>query len=320
MSPEEGLTALGLLERRLKALSSDIAAEWGIYIRFLDNGDEIAINADAKMDTMSLIKVPILTALMRRVDLGEVSLQESITLLDDHKRLGTGVLRLFASGATFSLRDAAWLMVVISDNTATDICLERAGGVAAVNATMRHLGIDDIEMTGTVLDWFRALGGSMDPELARISPGEFARRGYPAIGSAALADARARYHFETGRPFSLASPRALGKLLGHIYAKTCVSAQSCDLMFEILSGQQLREMTPRFVWGAEFAHKTGNFEPFIASDIAIVTPIRGAPVVMCFLSQRHHGPRGTLENCIGRMAEQVVLAAEARYVSNMRPG
>ena len=309
---DQELTSLGLLERRLRMLSSGVAAEWGIYVRFLDNADEIAINADAKMDTMSLIKVPVLVTLMRRVDRREVSLERKIALEDDQKRLGTGVFRCFDTGATFSLRDAAWMMEIVSDNTATDICLEAAGGVSAVNATMGELGIDGIEMTGTALDWFRALGGSMAPELAKMSPGEFARLGYPPLGAAGLADARANYHFGTGRPFSLGTPRAFGELLSRIEAKTCASAASCDLMLKILSGQQLRNFMPRFVWGASFAHKTGNFEPFIASDIGIATPVRGPKVIICLMSQRHNGARGVIEDCLGRMAELIVLEAERR--------
>jgi beta-lactamase class A len=306
------LTALSLLERRLRTLADGVRAEFGIYVKFLDNGDEIAINADTKMDTMSLIKVPILVALMRRVDRGGVDLDQTITLDDDHKRLGTGIFRLFAAGATFSLRDAAWMMEVVSDNTATDICLEAAGGVGAVNAAMAELGIDGIEMTGTALDWFRALGGSIDPELARIPPGEFASRGYPNLGPAGIANARAKYHFESGRPFSLATPRAFGGLLGQIESGTAASPSSCRLMLDILAGQQLQNFMPRFVWGADFAHKTGNFEPFIASDIGIATPARGCKVVICLVSQRHRGPRGLLEDCLGHMAELVVLEAEHR--------
>jgi beta-lactamase class A len=293
-------------------LAAGVAAEWGIYVRFLDNGDEIAINADREMDTMSLIKVPVLATLMRRVDRDEVSLDQRITLVDDQKRLGTGVLRYFDAGATFSLRDAAWMMEVVSDNTATDICLEAAGGAEAVNATMRELGIDGIRMIGTALDWFRALGGSMDPKLAIIPPGEFVRLGYPSLGPAGLADARARYHFETGRPFALGKPRAFGELLSRIHARSCASVASCDLMLEILSGQQLRDFIPRFVWGASFAHKTGNFEPHIASDIGIATPVRGSKVIICLLSQRHSGSRGVVEDCLGRMAELIVLEAEGR--------
>jgi beta-lactamase class A len=305
-------STLSLLERRLLMLTQGVVAEWGVYVRFLDNGDEIVINADAMMDTMSLIKVPLLVSLMRRVDRGEVDLGRRITLAEDQKRLGTGILRYFEAGANFSLRDAAWLMEAVSDNSATDICLEAAGGVDAVNATMRELGIEGIRMMGTALDWFRALGGSMAPELATMSPGEFARRGYPPLSAEGMADARARYHFETGRPFSLGTPRAFGELLSRIEAKTCASAASCDFILEILSAQQLRDFMPRYVWGAAFAHKTGNFPPYISSDIGVATPVRGSKVIICLLTQRHNGARGVIEDCLGRMTELVVLEAEGR--------
>jgi beta-lactamase class A len=118
-------STLSLLERRLRMLTQGVVAEWGVYVRFLDNGDEIAINADAMMDTMSLIKVPLLVSLMRRVDRGEVDLGRRITLAEDQKRLGTGILRYLEAGANFSLRDAAWLMEAVSDNSATDICSRR---------------------------------------------------------------------------------------------------------------------------------------------------------------------------------------------------
>jgi len=80
-------STLSLLERRLRMLTHCVVAEGGVYVRFLDNGDEIAINADAMMDTMSLIKVPLLVSLMRRVDRGEVDLGRRITLAEDQKRL-----------------------------------------------------------------------------------------------------------------------------------------------------------------------------------------------------------------------------------------
>ena len=69
---------------------------------------------------------------------------------------------------------------------------------------------------------------------------------------------------------------------------------------------------PRYVWGTQFAHKTGNFEPFIASDIGIVTPARGTKAIICLMSQHHRGPRGLLDDCLGRIAELIVLEAERR--------
>ena len=59
------------------------------------------------------------------VDRGEVDLGRRITLAEDQKRLGTGILRYLEAGANFSLRDAAWVMEAVSDNSATDICSRR---------------------------------------------------------------------------------------------------------------------------------------------------------------------------------------------------
>ena len=126
--------------------------QWGVYVRFLDRGDEIGIDADRMIDTMSLIKVPILVALMRRVDRGDVDLDRRITLEDNHKRLGTGVLRLFDAGASFTVHDAARMMIVVSDNTATDICLEAPERVAGTLSLtpMGRMGTPDEVADGVV--------------------------------------------------------------------------------------------------------------------------------------------------------------------------
>jgi beta-lactamase class A len=302
---------LDILERRLKALADGVRADWSVYVRFLAGSEEITINADRMQDTMSLIKVPILIALMRRVERGEADLSKRLTLTDDHKRLGTGVLFLFDAGASLTLKDAAWLMTVVSDNTATDICLEAAGGVEGVNAEMQALGIPDIRMTGDALTWFRALGASMDPNLGTVAPGEFARRGYPPLGVAELSDARESYHFKTGQPFSLASARGLGLLLTQLHESRCAESQTCATIRGFLLGQQLQTMVPKYVWGVTAAHKTGGFQPFIASDVGIFTPASGSPAIICIMSQRYRGQRALLEDTVARMGELVIHTAEA---------
>ena len=114
----------------------------------------------------------------------------------------------------FSLRDAATLMIIESDNTATDYCYEAIGGPDAVNATMRELGFSDIEALGNCIDWFSALAGVIDPALGELGPAELFRAGYPDLAPEDWISARDRFHFQEGRPFSHASARALGQLAG----------------------------------------------------------------------------------------------------------
>jgi len=301
---------LTILEERIRQLAEGVKAEWGIYVHFTGGAGEIAINADRQQDTMSLIKVPTLVTLMRKAERGEIDLSKRITLTDDHKRLGTGVLHLFDAGATLTIKDAVWLMIVVSDNTATDICLAAIGGADAVNAEMLDLGLDGIRMTGDALTWFRALAGSMDPDLGTVAPGELVRRGYPCKTPASFAAARERYHFGPGRPFSLATARALGHLMLQIHEDRCAAPPTCETIRTFLKGQQLQMMLPKYMWGVTAAHKTGNFPPFIASDLGIFAASAGRPVIISIMTQRHRGQRAMIEDTVARMGELIVHAAE----------
>src|SRR5207248_6018820 len=99
----------------------------GIYVKCLETGEEIAIDADRQMDTMSTIKIPLMVEAFRQVEAGKFKLTDRITLQDDAKRPGTGILRSLDAGATITVKDLLTLMNIVSDNTATDLLLDRVG-------------------------------------------------------------------------------------------------------------------------------------------------------------------------------------------------
>src|SRR5438046_10293777 len=101
------------------------------------------------MDTMSVIKIPVLVELFRQVDAGHLNLDKRIVLQTEHKRFGTGVLSTLDDGSSLTLRDAAMLMIIQSDNSATDLCFDAVGGPEVVNACMRSLGLTQIQATCT---------------------------------------------------------------------------------------------------------------------------------------------------------------------------
>jgi len=80
--------------------SGGIHADWGIYAKSLDTGEEIAIDADKPMETMSVIKVAILVTAFRQIDAGKLNLKQPITLNLADKRFGTGVLQTLHEGST----------------------------------------------------------------------------------------------------------------------------------------------------------------------------------------------------------------------------
>ena len=298
----------------IERIAAGIRAEWGVYVKLLADGGEVALNADAAMDTMSVIKVPLLLELYRQADEGAVDLDARIKLGPEHRRFGTGVLGLLDDGLELTLRDAALLMIILSDNTATDLCFSAVGGPAAVNDLMRSLGLLSIQAPGTAFDWFSALASSMDPELGELGPAELFAAGFPTLDPDELAAARAAYHFGGGPPFGLATARDLGRLLELCVSGDAVSPSVSERVLAALRLQQYRSRIPRYITGSRCAHKTGDFDPFIANDVGVIEPFGGEPIIVVFLNGGHSGIWANLEEAVARMAEQVwrhALAIEA---------
>ena len=295
----------GELERALDRLMDGVRAEWALYVKYTGTGQEICVNADEIMDTMSTIKVPVLVTLYRMADAGELDPSQTFTLETRFKRFGTGVLQYMDEGMRFSLRDAATLMIIESDNTATDYCYEAVGGPDAVNATMRKLGFSDIEALGNCFDWFSALAGVIDPALGDLGPAGLFRAGYPDLASEDWISARDRFHFEEGRPFSHSSARAMGQLLEMIWNDSCASASSCAEMRRILHSQVSRSRLPKYLPETKVAHKTGDFSPFIANDVGVIESRDIPPIIICVMMAAHRGIWENLEDTVARVAEKV---------------
>src|ERR1051326_3915526 len=245
---------IDLLKQKLEQISAGVSADWGIYIKSLDSGEEIAINADKAMDTMSAIKIPLLVDAYRLVDAGKINTSDRFVMKTADKRFGTGVLRTLDSGLNLSVRDAIELMIIQSDNTGTDMVFSRVGGPVHVNETMRQLGLNSIIATGTSFDWFRALAEAGDPSFARLTPEELFVKGFPDK----LTDAEVeRFHFEGKHPFGLSSARDMGRLLEMIATNKAASEKSCKEMMRIMGQQQMRTRIPRFMMDdANTPHKS----------------------------------------------------------------
>ena len=239
------------LKRALDRLMDGIRADWALYIKYTGTGEAISVKADALMDTMSTIKIPVLVTLYRLVDAGLLDLARTFTLDTRFKRFGTGVLQYMDDGMVFSLRDAATLMIIESDNTATDYCYQAVGGPDAVNATMRELGFSDIIALGNCHDWFSALAGAVDASLGDLCPAELFRAGYPDLAPAEWLGACDRFHFDAGRPFSQASPRALGRLLEMIWNDSCASPAACAEMRRHLAQSDIALAPAEILAGGE---------------------------------------------------------------------
>ena len=137
---------------RLKSLVEASDAIVGIAIKDLNSGDEFVINGDEIFPQASSIKIHILTELYRQAEAGKFRLSDVRSLPEPAKVGGSGVLaELGQNSVSMSIRDYAVLMIVLSDNTATNLLLERVGR-DNVNQTLASLGFTTTRLQRKMMD------------------------------------------------------------------------------------------------------------------------------------------------------------------------
>ena len=111
-----------------------------LYAKNLDTGQTYGILENERVRTASTIKLPIMAALFAEVAAGHVKWTDELVLHDADKVSGSGVLHEFSDGVRLPIRDVMHLMIVLSDNTATNLILDRITA-DAVNVWMDKLGL-----------------------------------------------------------------------------------------------------------------------------------------------------------------------------------
>jgi len=133
-------TAADTLTDRIAALTRGFSGTVAIYAKNLDTGQDVAVGADTRVRTASTIKLPILCALEDLVARGRIAWTLPVPVRPEDRVSGSGVLAELSPGATLSLRDVATLMIVVSDNTATNLVIDRITA-DAVNDYLDSLGL-----------------------------------------------------------------------------------------------------------------------------------------------------------------------------------
>ena len=265
------------LQRAVEKVTAGVRADWGIYVKCLETGEVVAVNADRQMDTMSVIKIPLMVEVFHRIKEGGMALGDRYTLRKEDIRPGTGTLRYLDPGAVVTVKDLVTLMIIVSDNTATDVLYGMVGGPSAVTQRMAAMGLTSTVGTRTAGEWFAA-------QYAAPSAEAFHRAGR--------------------HPYGLSTPREIGVLLERMERGELVDADSSRLMLQIMRSQLYRTRIPRYLSGWVVPHKTGDFLPFIGNDAGMLES-PGRTVVISVFTANHFGDGGMLEDAIGRIAREV---------------
>lgn len=142
----------GKLQRDLEGTAAEFDGAMGIAVKDLTSGETFFVNADTVFPQASSIKIPILLELLRQDQAGKLKLEERVELKRAMMTGGSGVLLRFGDGTSaLSLRDIATLMIVLSDNTATNILIDRVG-IEKVNAFLREHGLKETKLQRRMMD------------------------------------------------------------------------------------------------------------------------------------------------------------------------
>ncbi len=258
------------LQGVLQRLVDRFPGRAGVHVIHLETGLRTGVDDETPYGMASTYKVPILVELMSRVDAGELSLDDTVAVQPNDQHVGSGLLStLWAPGLELSLRNLATFMIILSDNSATDMLIDRLGA-DNITARMRALGFDAIRVDRTTLELILDYRGvAYDPvadaTLSEIN--DFSRNNRPpAVDIPAVREA-----FYSG-PEDKASARQMTELLAMIADGEAVSRESSDVILEILRRTQtganrLRGQLPP---GTEIAHKTGTIGRVVA-DVGIIS-------------------------------------------------
>lgn len=271
-----GDPALESLAREVERLSRGSAGVVGLSALHLPTGRRIALRGGERFPMASSYKVPVAVELLRRIDAGELLLDQMVALKPSDLHPGSGTLSgLFNKpGVSLSIRNLLELMLLISDNAATDVLLERAGGGAAVTARMKALGIDGIDVSRPTLhliaDW---AGLKALPRESDWSPDLWGRlfQAVPEAERKAAAEA-----FDKD-PRDTSTPDAMVELLARIQRKSLHKPETAELLLDVMRRCQTGEHRLRGLLpdGAIVAHKTGTIGG-TTNDVGILTLPQGA--------------------------------------------
>jgi beta-lactamase class A len=257
-----------------------------VYAKNLDTGQEFALRADEPVRTASTIKLPIMVACYRAVQEGKARWDEGIPITEASRVSGSGVIREFATGTRLTLRDLMHVMIVVSDNTATNLLLDRLGA-DYVNETMERLGFEQTRSMRKIR------GDGSDLKTAE---------GWSREG---LKEENKR--FGIGR----STPQEMARLLEMLAQGEVLSESASKEMVEVLARQQYMDGIGRSLVdapGIRVASKSGALDA-LRSDVGIVFHPRGRVVIAATVDsmpQTDYSPDNKGNLLINRISQELL--------------
>lgn len=260
------------IEQRIAVRLRDFKGVCGVAAINLLTGEQILVNPDARFPTASTIKVAVMVEAYAQAAERRLSLDARLVLRDADKVGGSGVLNGLREGLSLTVGDAIHLMIVVSDNTATNLLVARLG-TAHIDDRLEALGFHH---TRVFRPTFRDGHADVLPDLER----EFG--------------------------FGMTTPREMARLMALIAEGKAVGAEASASMLATLRKQQDRAMIPRLLPDDVLVgNKTGTDQEkqagpdgvrrHVRADAAIVTG-EGVRYVIAVYTRQVEDTRWGVEN------------------------
>lgn len=236
---------------QLQEIIEQSGAEIGLSALHIESDEEVNLNAETSFPMASVLKIPVLCEAFRQIDEGVFTLDDRWELTYPVKNIGSGVLTYLRDGLQPTVYDLLLLMIIISDNTATDMVMNRVG-VSNIDGFMKSLGLQEIHLPFNIRGLFHALVGEEASDPSWLLNDLTQEKSGPET----LRDGAA---YSSGPDNNVSTPRDMTRLLAMIYRGQVVSRSACDEMLHILLQQQINLRLHRFIPSTvPFAHKTGT--------------------------------------------------------------
>lgn len=229
------------LDEQARAAISQFKGKVSLFAKNLDTGATYDFGGDNRVRTASTIKIAVMIEAFARVAEAKAKWTDEVVLTDAKKVSGSGVLQELSNGLRLTLRDAVNLMMVVSDNTATNLALDVLT-TDAVNARLEQLGIKQTRILRKVGSGGTSRAG-MDPEL---------------------------------KPYGLgvATPREMVMLMEKLERGEIINLAASKEMLALMKREQSHDGIGRTLNGVEMATKSGALDR-LRSNVGILYTKRG---------------------------------------------
>jgi beta-lactamase class A len=270
----------------------------GVSVKNLDTGEYAEVNGDMLFPTASVFKVPVIVEFFRQIDNNRIKIEDQTLLREKDKVPGSGILKELSEGMPVSYKDLLSLMMIVSDNTATDIIVKKVG-FENINNTMRELGLNDTKVTKYCRQILFDLVGLNNLELEEMTINVFneatENRYYSGSWSLKTKDN------------NVSTPKEMTRLLELITEGKAASEESCQKILEIMAKCQTGPYRiPKYLPSKEviLQRKTGSL-PGIRNDVGIITiKERGKIyIISCFTREAENNYEA--EEVIARISQKV---------------